>query len=356
MPFIRRLASWALAILITLTSVFLSPAEVQACSPPSRDSSAARRAAVPRALSWLHSQQEEDGRVGRSRTVQDAPATADVVLAIALAGENPNSPAWSRGGRSALAALAELAPGYVGSDAGKAGKVVRAIVAAGANPRAFGGTDYIAIIQKAYDSATGLYHPDSFFRHLLAVQGMAAAGIPVPPGAVWSILASQGEDGGWGWVVPVTRTLRADVDTTGRALTALVSAGVPLTSTAIVSATAYLAKQQRADAGWGGQGSEGQTNSNGTALALQGLLAAGKNPESPPWTRGAANPVTVLLVLQEIGGAFVYSATQAESRLLATTDALHTLILPFPTSENSIARGDGCYYPKSRRLKEWRAI
>ena len=294
MLFIRRLTSVVLAVLLTVTSVSLSLAEARACSSTPRDSSVARRAAVQRALTWLRIQQEEDGRFGRSRTVQDAAATADVVLAIALAGENPGGVVWSRGGRSALAALAELAPGYVGDDAGKAGKVVRAIVAAGANPRAFGGTDYIAIIQKAYDPATGLYHPDSLFRHLLAVQGLAAAGLPVPPEAIQVILASQGDDGGWGWVVPVTRTLRADVDTTGRALTALASAGVPLTSTAIVSATAYLVRQQRADAGWGGQGSEGQTNSNSTALALQGLLAVGKNPESPPWTRGAANPVTVL--------------------------------------------------------------
>jgi len=345
-----------LAVLLTLTWASLSLAEVEACSSAPPDSSVARRAAVQRALAWLHTQQEEDGRFGRSRTVQDAPATADVVLAIALAGENPGSAAWSRGGRSALAALAELAPGYVGSDAGKAGKVVRAIVAAGADPRAFGGTDYIAIIQKAYGPATGLYHPDSLFRHLLAVQGMAAAGVSVPPGAIQAILASQGDDGGWGWVVPVTRTLRADVDTTGRALTALVSVGVPLTSTAILRATAYLAQQQRADAGWGGQGSEGQTNSNSTALALQGLLAAGKNPEAPPWTRGAATPVTALLALQEPSGAFAYSATQAESRLLATTDALHALALPFPASGNSIAQGDGCRYPKIRRLREWQAI
>ncbi len=356
MSFIRRLTSLVLAVLLILTSVSLSLAEAQACSSAPRDSSVARRAAVQRALAWLHTQQEEDGRFGRSHTVQDAPATADVVLAIALAGENPDSPLWSRGGRSALAALADLAPGYVGSDAGKAGKVVRAIVAAEADPRAFGGTDYIAIIQKAYNPATGLYHPDSLFRHLLAVQGMVAAGMPVPSGAIQAILASQGDDGGWGWVVPVTRTLHADVDTTGRALTTLVSAGVPLTSTAILSATAYLARQQRADAGWGGQGSEGQTNSNSTALALQGLLAAGKNPEAPPWTRGAANPITALLALQEPGGAFAYSATQAESRLLATIDALHALALPFPQSGNSVAESDGCHYPKIRRFKEWRAV
>ena len=356
MPYFRKLASTALIIILLLTSVSATPTEALACTSTPRDSSAVRRAAVQRALGWFHTLQEEDGRFGRSHTVQDATATADVILAIGLAGEDPAGAAWSRGGRSALDALAGLAPGYVGTDAGKAGKIVQAVAAAGANPRSFGGTDFIAIIQKAYDPATGLYHPDSFFRHLLAVQGMAAAGVAIPPAAVQAILNSQGEDGGWGWAVPVTRTLRSDVDTTGRTLTALVAAGVPLTATAIVSATAYLARQQRADAGWGGQGSEGQTNSNGTALALQGLLAAGKNPEAPPWTRGAATPVTLLLSLQEASGSFTYSATQEESRLLATTDTLAALLHPFPQSGNSLAEGDGCYYPKMRRSKEWQAI
>jgi hypothetical protein len=356
---IRRWGSAALALLIILASAFFPCAEARADSPVRPDSTPARRAAVQRALAWLHTQQGADGRFGRSGTVQDASATADVVLAIALAGEDPDGAAWSRGGRSALAALADLAPGYVGSDAGKAGKVAWAIAAAGKNPRAFGGTDYIAIVQKAYDPATGLYHPDSLFRHLLAVHGLAAAGLPIPQPAIQVILASQGDDGGWGWMVPVTRTLRADVDTTGRALTALIRAGVPPTATAILSATAYLASQQRPDGGWGGQGSEGKTNSNSTALALQGLLAIGQNPEAPPWARGAANPVVALLALQEESGAFIYSVGQEESRLLATTDTLQALALPFPTIGDPIVPGDGRhrFKPiKPRRFKEWQVV
>lgn len=357
MSYRRRFVPLASAIIILSTVWGILPSAF-AQSPRASDTTTIRRASTQKALAWLHTQQEEDGRFGRSFTVQDAAATAEAVLSIALAGENPGGEPWSRGGRSAQAALADLAPGYVGTDAGKAGKIALAVAAAKDDPRSFGGVDYVAIILDAHDPATGLYHPGILFRHLLAVQGLVAAGMPVPPAAIDAILRAQSNDGGWGWIVPVTRTLSADVDTTGRALTSLVKAGVPVTSTAILSATAYLASQQRADGGWAGQGSAGKTNSNSTALAWQGLLAAGQDPQNTPWQRGSADPLTVLLSLQGPDGAFVYSATQTESRLLATLDALQALSLPFPKPANTIDLGDGYYHyhPRIRRYNRWLAI
>ena len=98
---------------------------------------------VQRAIAWLHTQQLADGSFGNA-TWGSASVTADVVYVLALAGEDPGGPAWTKGGKSALDALAALTPDYIVSgDAGQAGKVARAVAAAGRNPRNFAGTDVI---------------------------------------------------------------------------------------------------------------------------------------------------------------------------------------------------------------------
>ena len=145
---------------------------------------------VQHAIAWLHTQQRPDGSFG------GASVTADVVYVLALAGENPAGPAWTpAGGQSALAALAALAPGYVYSDAGQAGKVARAVALADGNPRAFGGLDLIDIIQRAYDPATGRYSPMLLYRHTLAIEGLKRSGVPVPTPAAGRVAA--GPVAGW---------------------------------------------------------------------------------------------------------------------------------------------------------------
>ncbi len=120
-------------------------------------------AAIQAALTWLHGQQRADGSFGGTSV------TADAVYTLALLGEDPDGPAWTQGNVSALDALEILAPGYVTRGAGEAGKVLRAVALTDANPRAFGGADLIALIEAAYDPATGRYHPDYLYRHTLAV-------------------------------------------------------------------------------------------------------------------------------------------------------------------------------------------
>ncbi len=85
---------------------------------------------VALAVQWLHTQQLTDpghlydGAFGVNGKAS-AAMTADVVFALALAGEDPGGPAWTKNGQSALDALAKLAPAYAKSDAGQAGKVAR---------------------------------------------------------------------------------------------------------------------------------------------------------------------------------------------------------------------------------------
>ena len=198
---------------------------------------------VQRAIAWLHTQQRPDGSFG------GASVTADVVYVLALAGENPAGSAWTPpGGQSALNALAVLAPGYVFIGAGQAGRVARAVALAGGTPSSFGGLDLIDIIQKAYDPATGRYHPTLLYNHTLAVEGLKRSGVPVPAAALDALLQAQLPDGGWFWSFDGEKS---DVDTTGRVLQLLAGQMGVRCVPGYSRAANYLAAAQLATGGWG---------------------------------------------------------------------------------------------------------
>ena len=77
--------------------------------------------------------------------VADMPTgqLADTVVALRLSGRPPGALA------SRVAALRRRGPGYA-TTAGSSGKVALAALAAGADPRRFGGVDYLARIRWAF--------------------------------------------------------------------------------------------------------------------------------------------------------------------------------------------------------------
>jgi hypothetical protein len=293
-------------------------------------------AAVCRAIDWLHNQQLPDGGFGQRLPGNvyrsSAGVTADVVYVLALVGEDPGSPRWTVGGRSALDALETLAPGYVNTDAGQAGKVASAVALAGRNPRAFAGIDLIKIIQDFYDPKTGRYHPLYEFRHTLAVEGLLRSGVQVPLAALEALFKAQLPDGGWFWSFEGTKS---DVDTTGRVLQVLAGVARQRNAAAYARAADFLAQTQLAEGGWNVGYQIGAGNANSTALAVGGLWAAGFDPQGARFRRNVgAFPVErikggldSLLAFQEWTGAFAYirQPGQEEVRLLATTDALGAL-------------------------------
>ncbi len=135
------------------------------------------------AVQWLRGEQLADGgfglRIAGASGRSSAAATADAVYVLGLLGEDAT--AWKgASGSDAVAALAALAPGYAGADAGQTGKVTRAAALAGADLGSFGGLDLVALLQRAYDPASGRFHPEFAFRHTLAVEAYAA-GRPTGP-------------------------------------------------------------------------------------------------------------------------------------------------------------------------------
>jgi hypothetical protein len=301
-------------VLILVLSMLLAAAPAARADDP-----------VQRAIVWLHTQQLADGSFGDSGT------TADVVYALALAGEDPGGPAWTKGGKSALTALGKAVPTYVSQGAGQAGKVARAVAAAGRDPRNFAGMDVISVIKQAYDPATGRYHPTQLFHNTLAVEALFRAGEPVPATAVDALLASQLPNGGWSWAFPVpARPLPPpDVDTTGRVLQLLAGMMGVQAPEAYTRAAKYLFAYEIAG-GWGATNRPGPPNANSTALAIAGLRAAGYDPQAACFRRDGLGAVSALLAYQEQSGAFVYirQLGQEESRLMATVDALVGLLQP----------------------------
>ena len=284
--------------------------------------------AIQAALAWLHGQQRADGSFGGTSV------TSDAVYTLALLGEDPDGPAWTPGGVSALDALETLAPSYVTRGAGEAGKVLRAVALTDANPRAFGGADLVALIEAAYDPATGRYHPDYLYRHTLAVEGLLRAGRPVPAKAFDTLLAAQLPDGSWFWSFDGAK---GDVDTTGRVLTLLAGVARQAHPASYAAAAGYLDAAQLASAGWGVNPAPdpNPANANSTALAVAGLFAAGYNPDAPSFRVNGVGGLQALLGFQESSGAFVYiqQAGKEEVRLMATLEALMALAqrtTPYP--------------------------
>jgi hypothetical protein len=82
---------------------------------------------------------------------------------------------------------------------GEKGKVVMALVAAGRNPRTFGGRNLVAEIRQNRE-ADGSYSNLAFqevFDQVLAMLGLAAAEAPVPEAAFDWLKEAQCPDGGW---------------------------------------------------------------------------------------------------------------------------------------------------------------
>ncbi len=312
----RRVAR-LLALVILLTTGLAAPAHAED----------AVSGAACRAVTWLRGQQKSDGGFGVTQE-SSAAVTSDVVYVLALLGEDVDSPRWTAAsGKSALDALQALSlPKYATSDPGQAGKVMRAVAAAGANPRDFGGIDLVETIEGFYDATTGRYHPNWLFRHTLAVEGLLRSGVKVPQAAYDTLINSQLSDGGWFWSFDGEQS---DVDTTGRVL--MVMGGLAKTSALSTYARAadWLKNAQLPGGGWNTGYIAGPANANSTALSIAGLIAAGSDVQTPGIQAGSKGALDTLLSFQEPSGAFVYvkEAGLEESRIVATTDALSALTL-----------------------------
>ena len=276
--------------------------------------SAAAQSDVQEALGWLRTQQASDGGFSNGFSEgSDVGATADAVVAIASAGEDPST--WKHGGLSTVDYLA----GHAGEveDPGLMAKVALAAVAAGQDPRAFGGVDLLGTILGAFDPGTG-YFGGGPYDSALSILALRAAQEPLPPKAVDGLLAARQAEGSYSFSGDPTPGT-GDSNTTGLVVQALLVAGAGGEAAPSLD---YFRRVQNADGGWTYQKPSAfgeDTDANSTALGIQALLAAGQDLAA--W----GHPERALQALQLENGALMFNAAAPGENLLATVQAIPAL-------------------------------
>lgn len=263
---------------------------------------ASARAPIPAAASWIAARQASDG--GFFGEQQPADATAEAVAALRVSGKQTAVVARALDYiRRAGPARASVRPAY-------AGRIVMGLVAAGQNPRDFGGVDYVSRITEAYRAGT---YETGVYAHALAILGLVAAREPVPGDAITYLRANQCGDGGYGHepgCVP-----RGDTDTTAMVICALAGAGVPAGDLIRSRAREWLRSVRVAGGGYPHRSGD-QVNANSTGLAVSALACGGQQD---------AQSVSVLRSMQTGDGGVRYRASDAQANSYATVQAIPAL-------------------------------
>ncbi len=258
-------------------------------------------------LQWLRGQQAGDGSFGGN-----VGATLDTLLAGAFAGDSVSR--WRLpGGASAWDYVRRGAATFVSREESPAssGKLALTAAAAGLDPHNFAGQNLVVAMSRVYSPTTGAFG-SSNWDQAFNMLGWRAAGETVPVTATRLLAERANADGGWGW----TASTDSDVDSTALAVQALLAAGEPITSSAVISGMAYMRAAQNPDGGFPytpESATDTSSNANSTAFAVQAILAVGQDPLSADWTTAisAPTPISFLLGQQQSDGGFAFTTPPA---------------------------------------------
>lgn len=267
-------------------------------------------------ITWLRGAQNADGGFGTGPGVESDPSmTGWVSLGAEAAGVNPLD--LGRAGKTPISYLRANA-----ADVRSVGDVERTILVlrgAGLGARGLAGHDLVAELR-------GHRGPDGSFSgqvNLTAfgVLALDAARARAGNGASAAWLSGvQNPDGGWGFAARAP----SDADSTGAAMQALAAAGGQ--GAALGKAVAYLRAAQRPGGGFPLAG--GAVNSQSTAWAVQGLVAAHTDPGS---LRRGGTPLSYLSARRAPDGHYRYSAGLDQTPAWVTGQALLAVNRkPFP--------------------------
>ncbi len=265
---------------------------------------------VSRATAWLVSAQNQDGGFGASPDDKSgAEMTAWAMLGLAAAGRNPLD--VSRGGDTPVDFLRSSRDEL--TSAGDLARTIIALEATGIGPRDFGGVDLVARLLEER-RGNGSYGPESigwpnstaFATIALRVAGATGS---LGPTLDW-LRRVQNDDGGWGDVPGSPST----ADGTGAVMQALSPS-----SKAVHRGLSYLREAQHSGGGFP-LGGNSSINSQSTAWAIQGILAAGGDPAS--FRRGGASALDYLSARQQPDGHYRYSKSSDQTPVWVTAQVL----------------------------------
>jgi energy-coupling factor transport system substrate-specific component len=261
---------------------------------------------VDGAVAWMRSAQNADGGWGDAPDEDSSPTTtAWAMLGMAAAGHNPLD--VRAGGRTPVDFLRQTidqqrSPGAIA-------RTALAVESAGLDPRDFGGRNLITdLLAKRRDNGSYEGWPGST---AFAVIALRAAGADGSLGGTLDWLREvENDDGGWGDVPGSAST----ADGTGAVIQAL-SPG----SKASHRGLAYLRESQRPGGGFP-LGAGGPVNSQSSAWAIEGILAAGGDPSS--YRRGGKSSLDYLAARQASDGHYTYSKSSDQTPVWVTSYAL----------------------------------
>ena len=342
-----------LSLVATSGVVAISALSAQAVEPIASPSAAASEAAG-RGAAWLARLVTADGFVPKAGdpATPSFGATRDVAVALATAGTEPTTFAKVVDflAMHLSDAAADLTDSSGADKPGPVGQLIMVAVAAGRDPRAFGGTapinDLVARLLATrrlsgpdaglFGSQFALY--DGAYRQGLALAALRAVGVIDTAGSAW-LEAQQCADGSW-------MAYRSDLgapcafdpesftgpDTNSTALAAI--GLVAACRTPLVDVAAYFAESQTSNGGWSFGGSPGEdSDPNSTALVMSALVSLHVDPNADPFA-DPNTPSSALIGFQFAdgpdAGAFWFPPFDDGPRtpnLLATAQASIALLL-----------------------------
>jgi len=330
---------WAVAGLLLL--LLALPATAGAAPTPKQ-----------KALAYLLKAQNKDGGFGPAPGQASSPLyTGWTGFGLAAAGLNPRDArnpkldpiAYTRSHAKSL------------SDVGEAERTVLLLHAAGVSPRGFAGRDLVKQLSRA-QKPDGSWE-DLVDRTAFGVLALRAGGSSsgTRKAVLW-LEHQQNRDGGFGFG---PKGGSSDVDDTGSVLQALAATGKG-GSKAVKPAVSFLRHAQNPDGGFG-QRKGDPSNAQSSAWAVQGLVAAGRNPDS--LKRNGHTPTSYLVSLQTANGMVRYSRTSAQSPVWVTGEALVALsrkslpIAPVPLKKKAktAAAAPAPVHPRAKKLAKSRA-
>jgi energy-coupling factor transport system substrate-specific component len=286
-------------------------------------------AAASSPQSYLESAQNSDGGFGPAPGQPSSELYSGwAALGLAAEGVNPQD------ARHGAASLTSYLAAGVGSlpDPGALERTILAVEASGLSARSFGGRDLVAALEADFRRDGSISEQTNWTS--FAVLALRAAGGSAPGSAVRWLIRQQDHDGGFNYS---TAGGASDVDDTGAVLEAL--AGVPGTraGAAVTRAVRYLARQQDRDGGFPAYPGEA-SNAQSTAWAIQGLLAAGRDPGGLH-RHGAPSPLDYLRSLTAPDGHIRYSRSSDQTPVWVTAEAVMALAgKPLPIAAPARAR------------------
>lgn len=255
---------------------------------------------------WLVSVQNEDGGFGEKPGAKSSQAmTGWAMLGLEAAGVNPldvSSGAGKTPVEYLQGALSEI------QSPGDLARTILALEGAGVEPREFGGRNLVAALL-AKRQKDGSYEDWPNWT-AYAVLALRSAGIANVSASLDWLREVQNEDGGWGDLVGVP----SDPDTTGAVLQALSPS-----SKASQRGVGYLRQEQQKGGGFR-LGGNGALNTQSTAWAVEGLLAAGANPAE--FKRGGKSAYEYLEGNQVGDGHYRYSGKSDQTPIWVTGEVL----------------------------------